>query len=76
MSTERSTLYQAINGREYRKSSFSSFLPPARCVGVSFDRDKIFVINTNSKDGPIEFSNEEWRQFIKGVKAGEFEVDS
>ncbi len=37
MSTERSTLYQAINGREYRKSSFSSFLPPAHCVGVSFD---------------------------------------
>lgn len=74
MSTERSTLYQVINGREYMKSSFSQFLPTARCVGVSFDRDKIFVINTNSKDDPIEFSIEEWRQFIKGVKAGEFEV--
>ena len=76
MSTKRFTLYEVIKGRAYRKSSYSPMLLNARCVGVSFEKGRVFVTNTNTKDNPIEFSVEEWKAFIRGVKAGEFEADS
>ena len=44
------------------------------CVGVA-RRDQVVLIgNTNDPDGPVsEFTADEWRQFLAGVKLGDFD---
>jgi len=66
-------LIKKIKGRLFKKSSFSK--DDRYCVGVHVDRDKIYVTNTNSREGVMCcFTAEEWRAFVKGVKNDEFDV--
>jgi predicted secreted Zn-dependent protease len=44
------------------------------CVGVARSGESVLIGNTNSPEGPVsEFTAEEWRQFIAGVKLGDFD---
>lgn len=65
----------AINGRVFTKSSFSTVLPRAKCVGVSISSEDVLVTNLNQKDSPIiRFTRDEWVAFVMGVKNGEFDL--
>lgn len=44
------------------------------CVRVARSGDSILIGNTNVPEGAVsEFSVEEWRQFLAGVKLGDFD---
>jgi len=54
---------------EHKKSSFCG---NDCCVEVLIEADVVFV---RDSDGDyVCFDKREWREFIKGVKAGEFDV--
>lgn len=53
----------------------SSFCGNTACVEVGRDGDDVLV--RDSKDlsiAPLRFTTEEWRDYVAGVKAGEFDV--
>ena len=56
----------------YRKSTFCN---GGGCVEVSFtfNDQHITVRNSTKPDTELEFTNEEWVDFLDGVKAGEFD---
>jgi len=56
--------------KEFLKSSFSGNYG---CVGVMRKNDTIMVTNTKSKNKIVEFTPYEWKCFLRGVKAGEFD---
>jgi predicted secreted Zn-dependent protease len=59
-------------GQSFKKSSFS---PKNRhCVAVSIQESIVLVMNSHEKQDLLRFSKEEWQAFIKGVKAGEFDM--
>lgn len=60
-----------INGVLYRKSSCSN--SSQLCVGVAYKDNDVLVVNTNTQDLVLRFTREEWRAFIAGVKANEFD---
>jgi len=60
-----------INGVVYQKSSRSN--SSQMCVGVAYKNDDVLVVNTNTQDPVLRFTKEEWRAFIEGVKANEFD---
>lgn len=44
------------------------------CVGVARRGEVVLIGNTNDSNGPIsEFTTDEWRQFLAGVKSGDFD---
>jgi Domain of unknown function (DUF397) len=44
------------------------------CVRVARRGDSVLISNTNSLEGPVnEFTMDEWRQFLIGVKLGDFD---
>jgi predicted secreted Zn-dependent protease len=44
------------------------------CVGVARRGNAVYIRNTNDPEGPIStFTAEEWRQFLAGVKLGDFD---
>lgn len=44
------------------------------CVGVARQGESILIANTTIPDGPIaQFTSDEWRQFVAGVKQGDFD---
>jgi predicted secreted Zn-dependent protease len=44
------------------------------CVQVARRGDHILVGNTNNPDGQVsEFTTDEWRNFLAGVKMGDFD---
>jgi hypothetical protein len=44
------------------------------CVGVARQGDFILICNTNNPEGPVsKFTAAEWRQFIGGVRLGDFD---
>jgi hypothetical protein len=44
------------------------------CVGVARRGEAVLIANTNDPDGSvINFTTEEWRQFLAGVKLGDFD---
>lgn len=44
------------------------------CVRVARRGDSVLISNTSNPEGPIsEFTTEEWRQFLAGVKLGDFD---
>jgi hypothetical protein len=44
------------------------------CVGVARRGEAVFIGNTSDPEGPVsEFTAEEWRQFLAGVKLGDFD---
>ena len=58
---------------KFKKSSFSGDCGVPYCVECKRDNNRIIVKNTNF-DNKLFFSLEEWDAFIKGVKAGEFDI--
>jgi hypothetical protein len=45
------------------------------CVEVAINGEEITVRDAKLADGPVLiYSREEWRAFVAGVKAGEFDV--
>lgn len=46
------------------------------CVGVNISADNIRIINTNHPTQQATFTDEEWRAFIAGAKAGQFDLRS
>jgi hypothetical protein len=58
---------------EWRKSSYSS--SNANCVEVRASADGVDVRDTKDREGPsLGFTPDEWRAFIAGAKAGEFDL--
>ena len=57
---------------KFIKSSFSA--SDATCVGIASLGDSIVVNNTNEPQITIQFTKEEWRAFVLGVKNNEFDV--
>lgn len=44
------------------------------CVKVARRGEFVLIGNTNSPDGPFsEFTADEWRQFLAGVRLGDFD---
>ena len=57
----------------YRKSSFSRII--TFCVEASLEGNTVRVRDSkNRKLAPLVFHRDEWDAFIKGVKAGEFDI--
>lgn len=57
---------------EFFKASFSG---DSGCVEVAFRNGKVLVRDSKAQDGPVlTFTVAEWDNFIKGVKAYEFEI--
>ncbi len=45
-----------------------------QCIKVARDGEFVVIGNTNNIEGPVsEFTAEEWRQFVAGVKLGDFD---
>jgi hypothetical protein len=61
-----------IDGVEFRKSSFSG--ANHNCVGVGRRDEAILVTNTKGGQSAVSFTNDEWKAFVAGVKAGEFDL--
>lgn len=62
-----------MNG--WQRSSFCSY---GACVEVSLGcpGDDVLVTATDDPEGDIlRFTRAEWREFVKGVKAGEFDLE-
>jgi hypothetical protein len=52
----------------------SSFCDGGQCVGVARQGKSVLVANTSNPAGAIsEFTADEWRQFLAGVKLGDFD---
>ena len=63
-----------IGGTVYRKS-LSSAHGGNHCVGVASKDGTVSVINTKSHGAAIQFTLAEWKAFLEGVKAGEFDPE-
>ncbi len=63
---------------QWRKSSFSNGTGGSNCVEVRparYMEDTIHVRNSNTPNGAmVSFTYDEWRAFVAGVKAGEFDI--
>jgi uncharacterized protein DUF397 len=58
----------------WRKSSYSND-QGSNCVEVAVTDDQILVRDSKHPDGPtLAFTPSEWRAFVSGVKASEFDV--
>lgn len=59
-----------------RKSSFSSELGTPQCVLVAISDAAVKVSSSWTSEYILEFTPGEWKAFINGVKAGEFDLDT
>jgi hypothetical protein len=58
----------------FRKSSFSGASNPA-CVEVGFETSAVLMRDSKDRGGPVlRFTVAEWKAFVAGVKAGEFDL--
>ncbi len=58
--------------RAWRKSSRSNL---TGCVEVAVADAEVAVRNSRHPDGPVlEFTIDEWRAFLDGVREGEFDI--
>jgi Domain of unknown function (DUF397) len=58
----------------FGKSSYSGAANPA-CVEVGFVTAAILMRDSKDPDGPVlRFTTDEWKAFVSGVKAGEFDL--
>ena len=60
-----------VNEVVYKKSSYSN--SSQLCVGVAYKNNDVLVINTKTQDLVLRFTSDEWRAFLAGVKANEFD---
>jgi Domain of unknown function (DUF397) len=52
----------------------SSRCDSGQCVGVARRGRSILISNTSGPQSPVsEFSIDEWRQFLAGIKLGDFD---
>ena len=58
---------------EFKKSSFSGY-NDCHCVEVASDGASVSVRHSTEDQGMIQYTPDEWSAFIKGVKAGEFDL--
>lgn len=59
---------------EFKVSSFSNYYP--FCVAVGQAQDGSVAVRHSQDSDPVKtliFTKEEWRAFVKGVKANEFD---
>lgn len=65
-----------FSDENFKKSSFSYDPPKIQtCVEVAAGEDRVTVRDSKNPDGPrLNFTHAEWRAFIRGVKAEEFDV--
>ncbi len=63
-------------GVQFKTSSFSNIDPVPFCVAVARAEDTVAVRNSQDANPAttLEFTREQWAAFVKGVKAGEFDV--
>jgi hypothetical protein len=62
-----------LSSAEFRKSTFSG---PNGCVEVAIQDDGVAVRDSRNRDGAVlEFSPGDWKAFLRGVKAGEFDLE-
>lgn len=62
-----------IADRPFRKSSFSA--PDAGCVEVGTSDGSIQVRDSKDRRGSVlTFNEREWDAFVRGIKAGEFDL--
>ena len=62
-----------LSSAEFRKSRFSG---PNGCVEVAIQDDGVAVRDSRNRDGAVlEFSPGDWAVFLRGVKAGEFDLE-
>jgi hypothetical protein len=58
----------------FRKSSVSGASNPA-CVEVGFETSAVLMRDSKDRGGPVlRFTVAEWKAFVTGVKAGEFDL--
>jgi Domain of unknown function (DUF397) len=44
------------------------------CIGVARRGESVYIGSTSNQESPVsEFTADEWRQFIAGVKLGDFD---
>lgn len=68
-----SACVEVAHDSDWWKSSFCK--PYENCVEVSTGEHVILVRNSRDKDGPVlAYTRAEWDAFIKGAKAGEFDL--
>jgi len=61
--------------RDFRKSSFTFRDPHKACVEVAIKNCGVAVRNSRDQNKiTLCFTRREWDAFIKGVKAGEFDL--
>ena len=64
-----------FSGVRFHKSSFSS--ADGNCVEMGMQKDRVYVRDSKDQGGAVlVFNSAEWDAFLKGVKAGEFELPS
>jgi hypothetical protein len=51
----------------------SSFCNSSTCVEVGRDGDRVLVQRSAEPERTLEFSLDEWRAFLTGARAGEFD---
>ncbi|HUY62361.1 MAG TPA: DUF397 domain-containing protein [Candidatus Paceibacterota bacterium] len=66
----------SVDGDGFRKSSWSVWNPANRfCVAVKMEGDSVMVRDTKDpKKTTLTYTRAEWDAFIRGVKAGEFDL--
>ncbi len=58
---------------DFARSSYCVY-PPGGCVEVAFKDDAVAVRDAKNRDqAPLLFTRAEWKAFVRGVKAGEFD---
>ena len=62
-----------VNGVAYKLSSKCNAASTA-CCAVSISDNKISMLNTTKQDTVVDFTKDEWRAFIEGVKNGDFDI--
>lgn len=67
------TVSQIESADGWRKSTFCG---SSSCVEVQYDDTNYLVRDGKNPDGPVlSFTRDEWRAFVSGVNAGEFQLD-
>lgn len=66
---------QCVEVGIFKTSTLSATQGESRCVEVGADEDHILVRHSKNHDaGTIPYTYPEWKAFIEGVKAGEFDL--
>ncbi len=58
----------------FKKSSYCAEASGDKCVGVSISKDAVLVTETDRRWPALRFTKDEWKEFVKGVKNGEFDL--